>query len=180
MKIAVIVLLGALGVALAQSPPTISPSFTAGTTAQFGNRTHAGQEYVDAQNQRFAFTHKFTDGSVENLVAFTANHTAYSFGTHNGQQVCQEYRDPRPFVNEWQWVAQSKSAGSCTVGSQTGTSWTATLQEGTATLCASGTTPLQVSFSGKDGHSEVTIFNSFTPGVPAVSFFAVPANCHHH
>eukprot|EP01116_Phalansterium_solitarium_P008871 TRINITY_DN22837_c0_g1_i1.p1 TRINITY_DN22837_c0_g1~~TRINITY_DN22837_c0_g1_i1.p1 ORF type:complete len:207 (-),score=61.39 TRINITY_DN22837_c0_g1_i1:72-614(-) len=180
MKATVVLALAALGVVLAQTPPTISPSFTAQTVATFGNRTHVGQEYVDAQNQRYAFTHTFQNNNVEAFVGFTQNHTAYNFGTFNGTQHCQEQRDPRPFFNEWEWVAKATSSGSCTVGSTTGQGWTLADQQGKISLCANGNIPLQVTFSGQDGHTEVTTYASFTAGVPTPDKFSVPSQCRHH
>jgi len=180
MKVLAVVALAALGVVLAQTPPTISPSFGASVTGQFGNRSHIGSEYVDAQNQRTAFLHLNSDGSTDGAVTFSGNHSAYHYGTYNGSQHCQEEHDPRPFFNQWDWVAHSKSSGSCTVGSTSGQQWTVTGNEGKAVLCANGNIPLQVVFTGTNGQSESTTYNSFTAGVPTPDKFSVPAHCWHH
>jgi len=176
----VVLLVAALAaLALAQTPPTISPSFSAATAATFGNRTFNGLEFVDAQNQRTAFDNKFPNGDVESEIAFTQNHTAYRFGTFNGSNYCREERDPRPWFDQWAWVAQSKSTGACTVGKTTGQGWQATFPEGSATLCANAAIPLSVMFTDHQGHSQTTVYNSFVPGVPAASNFNTPGNCGH-
>jgi len=177
---AILVLAFAVGVALSQTPPTISPSSTSTTVQTFANQTHQGTEYTDAQNQRAAFVHKFSNGDTDEFVGFTQNHSAYNFGTFNGTQHCDVHQDPRPWFNEWAWVAQTKAAGSCSANGQNGQAWALTDRDGTITLCANGAIPLQVSFKGNDGHTETTTFTSFVPGVPPASAFAVPANCHHH
>jgi len=177
---AVLILLGLAALALAQTPPTISPSFSATTAATFGNRTFNGQEFVDAQNQRNAFDHKFADGNTESEDFFTQNHTAYRFGTYNGTQYCRVERDPRPFFNQWEWVATSKSTGACTVGQQSGQGWSASDHGATITLCANSNIPLQTTFTDGEGHSETTVYSSFVPGVPTPDHFAVPAHCQPH
>jgi hypothetical protein len=163
-----------------QTPPTIASSFSATTVAIFANRTHAGTEFVDAQNQRSAFVHKFTNGDIDDEVAFTGNHTAYHFGIYNGTAHCEVARDPRPWFNVWEWVAQSKAAGSCTANGQSGQAWSVANNEGTITLCANGAIPLQVEFKAENGHIDATTYTSFTAGVPPPSDFTVPAHCHPH
>jgi len=178
-SLAILAALGLVALALAQTPPTISPSFSAATAATFGNRTFNGLEYVDAQNQRDAFDHKFPNGDLESEVFFAGNHSAYRFGTYNGTAYCRVERDPRPWFNQWEWVATSKSTGACTVGSQSGQGWQASNQGHTITLCASGSIPLGVSFTDGQGHTDNTVYTTFTPGVPAASNFNTPGNCHH-
>jgi len=180
MRVAILAILGLAALALAQTPPTVAPSFTATTAATFGNRTFTGLEYVDAQNQRSAFDHKFTNGDLESDIEFTANRTAYHFGTYNGTAYCREQPDPRPWFNQFDWVAHSTSTGSCTVGSQSGQGWKLSSQQGTLTLCASGNIPLQVTFDDGHGHTESTVYTQFVPGVPAVTNFYTPGNCNHH
>jgi len=174
---AVIIALAFVAIAFAQTPPTISASSTATTQATFANRTHIGTEYIDAQNQRASFVHKFTNGDEDDGVTFTANHTEYNFGTFNGTQHCEFRRDPRPWFDVWGWVAQSKSTGACTGNGKAGTAWSVSGQEGTITLCAADTIPLSVTFKGADGHTDTTTYTSFIPGVPPASAFVVPSHC---
>jgi len=179
MKAAVV--LAALAVvAYCQTPPTISPSFSATTVGVFYNRTHAGTEHVDAQNQRTASVQKFANNDIADAVTFTANHSSFHFGIFNGTAHCEVERDPRPFFNVWEWVAQSKSAGACTADTKSGQAWSVSGPEGTLTLCAADNIPLQVEFKGQDGHVEVTTYTSFVAGVPPVSDFTVPDHCRPH
>jgi len=177
---AVIIALAFVAIAYCQTPPTISASSTATTVATFANRTFQGTEYIDAQNQRTAFVHKFNDGNEDDNVAFTSNHSEYNFGTFNGTHHCEARHDPRPWFNIWEWVAHSKSAGACTGNGKSGTAWAVTDDAGTFTLCAAADIPLTVSFKdAHDGHVDTTTYTSFVPGVPPVSDFAVPSHCHH-
>jgi len=177
---AVLIIAALVGIAYCQSPPVISPSSTATTVATFYNRTHTGTEYIDAQNQRSAFVHKFAGGDEDDDIFFTGNHTEYNYGIFNGTAHCDFHHEPRPWFNVWDWVAHSKSAGACTAAGKQGTSWAVSDQEGTLSLCAADVIPLEVSFKGADGHTEVTTYTSFVPGVPDASAFSVPDHCRPH
>eukprot|EP01116_Phalansterium_solitarium_P015404 TRINITY_DN33_c0_g1_i1.p2 TRINITY_DN33_c0_g1~~TRINITY_DN33_c0_g1_i1.p2 ORF type:complete len:201 (+),score=52.37 TRINITY_DN33_c0_g1_i1:61-603(+) len=173
------VLLVLVAAAWAATPPTVSGSFSSKYVTKYAthgrNDTVVGTIYEDIAGQRQRDDTQYQGNSLS-IISFHQheNQTAYIYVINRA--VCNHHHVDGPLYNRWQWVANSTSTGSCTVGTTSGQQWSFARGEAQIVGCFSGNTPLQVTFTTHQ-NTETTTFSGYQGSTPDPSVFQLNSAC---
>ena len=140
--------------------------------------------------QRRAMT--IRDNQQLDIFQFAFNSTEYFV---NGTK-CERRPFNAPWISYWDWLKNSTHGGTCSTKKIMGSLWTTSqifynffffyhflnfflvLGQFHLKLCAQTSTNTPLVLTVLDGGLETqTVFNTFTPGVPAASNFQLPSQC---
>jgi len=153
----------------ATAAPTIADNFAAIVTIDAGVATA-----IEVLNQNPNTTG--STGTTTGTVYSSYSHGELQFNFTSPSEIV--YETPFPAATGFfDWLGSSTQDGTCSDGGKTGTLWQYTPASGNVselTLCANGNTPISYDAIFASSLDVNVVFNTFTPGVPPQSVFAVP------